>query len=83
MAKVVYTRRAAKALRRAPREIGSRMRDALVRLAEGDDPPPDVRPLVGRPGWRLRIGSWRAIFRKRDDGTVEVLDVGPRGGIYG
>ncbi len=83
MTKVVYTRRAAKALRRAPRDIGGRMRDAFVRLAEGVDPPPDVRPLAGRPGCRLRVGSWRAIFRRRDDGVIEVLDVGPRGGIYG
>jgi len=83
MKQIVYTRRAAKGLRKAPRDVMARMRDALERLAEGSDPPPDVRPLVGRPGYRLRIGSWRAIFREREDGTIEVLDIGPRGGIYG
>ena len=35
----------------------------------------NVKKLQGRDGYRLRVGDYRVIF--------EVLDVGPRGGIYG
>ena len=82
MAEVLYTRRAAKGLRRAPADVSRRIQEAFRRLAEGREPRPDVRRLEGRPGYRLRVGSWRAIFRVREDGVIEVLDVGPRGSIY-
>ncbi len=82
MTRILYTRRATKGLRRAPKDVAERIRDALQRLAEGRDPRPDVRKLEGREGYRLRVGGWRAIFRIRRDGTLEVLDVGPRGGVY-
>lgn len=40
----------------------------------------NVTVLKGRTGIRLRVGNWRVIM---DDGEVlEVLEVGPRGGIY-
>ena len=42
----------------------------------------NVTSLKGRSGIRLRVGDWRVIMD--DDGNVlAVLDVGPRGGIYG
>ena len=34
---------------------------------------------------RLRVGSWRVIYRNESDGTVEiilVIDIGNRGDIY-
>ncbi|WP_035097604.1 hypothetical protein [Devosia sp. LC5] len=35
---------------------------------------------LGRPGIRLRVGDWRVIM---EDGVVlEVLEIGPRGGVY-
>ena len=40
----------------------------------------NVTALVGRDGIRLRVGDWRVIMH---DGVVlDVLQVGPRGGIY-
>ena len=40
----------------------------------------NVTALRGRSGIRLRVGDWRVIM---DDGEVlEVVQVGPRGGIY-
>lgn len=40
----------------------------------------NVTALRGRTGIRLRVGDWRVIM---EDGEVlEVLHVGPRGGIY-
>lgn len=42
----------------------------------------NVRALKGREGIRLRVGDWRVIMN--DDGVVlAVLDIGPRGSIYG
>jgi mRNA interferase RelE/StbE len=40
----------------------------------------NVTALRGRSGIRLRVGDWRVII---EDGEVlEVVQVGPRGGIY-
>lgn len=40
----------------------------------------NVSRLTNRTGIRLRVGNWRVIM---DDGAIlEILDVGPRGGIY-
>jgi mRNA interferase RelE/StbE len=42
----------------------------------------NVTALKGRDGIRLRVGDWRVIMG--DDGQVlDVLDVGPRGGVDG
>jgi len=40
----------------------------------------NVTALRGRTGIRLRVGDWRVIM---EDGEVlDVLQVGPRGGVY-
>ncbi len=81
---VEYLRTAQKALRRMPADVARRFLDALDRLAiDLASPGLDVRPLRGRPGWRLRIGSWRAVYRVEEGRLlILVLDVGSRGGIY-
>jgi mRNA interferase RelE/StbE len=40
----------------------------------------NVTNLKGRDGIRLRVGDWRVIMR--DGVVVEVLEIGPRGGVY-
>jgi len=40
----------------------------------------NVKALQGRDGIRLRVGDWRVIML--DGEVLDVLDVGPRGGIY-
>jgi mRNA interferase RelE/StbE len=43
----------------------------------------DVRPMIGRDGFRLRIGRYRALYRlEQDRMVILVLDVGPRGDVY-
>jgi mRNA interferase RelE/StbE len=81
---VEYLRTAQKALRRMPADVARRFLDAFDRLAiDLASPGLDVRPLRGRPGWRLRIGGWRAVYRVEEGRLlILVLDVGPRGDIY-
>ena len=40
----------------------------------------NVTALKGRDGVRLRVGDWRVIMIEGE--VLDVLDVGPRGGIY-
>ena len=40
-------------------------------------------PLRGRPGFRLRVGTWRVIFERDEEAqTIDVLRIGPRGDVY-
>jgi mRNA interferase RelE/StbE len=43
----------------------------------------NVKKLMGRPGYRLRVGDWRVIYTL-DSGrlVILVLDSGARGGVY-
>lgn len=73
------TRRAQKQLLRMDRRYAERIVKAL--MAYEKEGTGDVKPLKGRPGYRLRVGDYRAIF-EMDAGEILVLDAGPRGGIY-
>ncbi len=43
----------------------------------------NVTKLKGKPGYRLRVGDWRVIYKVIDDQVIIlVLKVGPRGEIY-
>ncbi len=80
------TPEAAAAVRRMPPEGRKRMRAALAAIAQGRRrgidakrlEPPSRRP----PLYRLRIGSWRAVYR-HDGDVVLVLRVFPRSEGYG
>jgi len=84
MYRVEYRRQAQKTLARMPRDVAARFIEAFDRLAV--DPRGrelDVAPLRGRPGFRLRMGGWRAIYRVDDDRLIVlVLDIGARGDVY-
>lgn len=74
--------RARKKLADLPADVYPRMRDRLLALA--DDPrPPGVKKLVGRDGWRIRIGENRAIYEVDDaQRRVTILHIGPRSTAY-
>lgn len=83
MKTVTYTPKAVKALKRMPRDQAELVRSKVRQYA--DDPASlanNVTELKGRAGFRLRVGNWRVIMDE-DDTVVDVLDVGPRGNIYG
>ncbi len=73
------TRTAQRQLRRMDVRYANRLKEAL--LAYEKNGTGDVRNLVDRPGYRLRVGDYRAIFEVVD-GAVVVLEVGPRGSVY-
>jgi mRNA interferase RelE/StbE len=80
---VVYTRKAARALARMPHDTEALIRGKLDQLAR--DPASlanNVRAMRGAPGYRLRVGDWRALFTSEDTRII-VHDVGPRGSVYG
>lgn len=71
---------AAKALRRLSRTDRARILAAIARLPDQGD----IRELVGSGGlYRLRVGTWRVIFRAdRDAGVVQAVTVSSRGSAY-
>jgi len=81
---IEYSREAARTLRRMPRNtaalIGSKVECVA---ADPHAPNNNVTALVGRPGYRLRVGDWRVIY-DLDDGLriLAVERVAPRGGVY-
>ncbi len=80
--KVDFSARPLKTLRRMPRDTAMRFRARIDALAR--DPHAakhDVVKLMGRPGYRLRVGDWRVIYDVDGD-TLHVRVVAPRGGAY-
>lgn len=74
--------RAEKVLKRLPATERRRFLEAFDRLAADPYNAP-VKPLQGRPEWRLRVGGWRALLRvDREARTIVVVAIGPRGDIY-
>ncbi|MGY2048287.1 type II toxin-antitoxin system RelE family toxin [Methylobacterium sp. JK268] len=79
---VAFTRAAARDLHRLPANVEALIREKLALLAA--DPNAlanNVAALRGRPGYRLRVGSWRILFTQ-DAERIIVHAVGPRGSVY-
>ncbi|MCH7664512.1 MAG: type II toxin-antitoxin system RelE/ParE family toxin [Acidobacteria bacterium] len=75
-------RRAQKELARLPKDSYERVRDRIRALAE-DPRPPGCLKLVGREGWRLRVGNYRVVYEIDDaEEKITVLHVGHRRDIY-
>ncbi len=89
MREVQYHRHAVRALRRMPVDRKDQIKASVAEVATLDDPSihSNVRQMSG--DWvgcfRLRVGSYRAIFRLTTVAAAEVfevLQVGPRGNVY-
>lgn len=83
MYSIEFTREAAKALGKMPRNVCELVRSKIDDLARDPFGAANVKKLVGRPGYRLRVGDWRVIYELESGRlVVRVLEVGPRGGVY-
>ncbi|HEX8474869.1 MAG TPA: type II toxin-antitoxin system RelE/ParE family toxin [Pyrinomonadaceae bacterium] len=79
---VLILRRAQKELANLPKADYERIRDAVAALAENPRPS-SCKKLVGREGWRIRVGDYRAIYEIDDDKQkVTILHIGHRRDVY-
>jgi len=73
---------AARALGKLDPPAQRRLRGAIALLAENPRPPAS-RPMVGRPGLRLRVGDYRVIYTVGDAVLlVVVVELGHRREVY-
>jgi mRNA interferase RelE/StbE len=84
MYKIEYSKTALKKLNKIPKNLVKRIQDKLTKIAHNPyDNHPNTKKLVGREGYRLRIGDWRIIYEIDNDKIVIlVLEIDTRGGIY-
>jgi mRNA interferase RelE/StbE len=84
MYRIEYKRPARKALQRMPADTAARFLRAFETLAEDAERRDlDVSPLQGRPGFRLRIGRWRALYTiEQSRLLILVMTIGARGDVY-
>lgn len=82
--KIAFTKAAAKALRKMPRNWSLLIRKKLSQLAEDPYAPQNnVVKLQNRPGYRLRVGDWRIIYDIENERLVIlILVIKPRGEVY-
>ena len=83
---IKYSKDAIKFLSKLDKKSISRIREAIAGLTY-NPPIGDIKILQGYNDGRkrLRVGSWRIIYRHSSDNTVEivfVIDIGNRGDIY-
>jgi mRNA interferase RelE/StbE len=77
---IVLSHQAAKYLARMNEPAKGRLKSALKKL--GQDPPQgDIRPLIGKDGYRLRVGGYRLLLDMTAN-SIFVYEIGPRGQIY-
>jgi mRNA interferase RelE/StbE len=84
MYRILFSRGAIKMLRRMPQNTSRLIRSKIDGLAQDPYAPNNnVKKLVGRPGYRLRVGDWRVIY-DLDNGLriLSVERIAPRGGAY-
>ena len=77
-------RDARKALERLDRPVRQRIAEKIQALGDNpDDQKLDVKALAGTPGYRLRVGGWRIIFRReRVVRIITIEQIKPRGDVY-
>lgn len=80
--RVEVTPAAVRALRRVDPAHRARLQGAIALLAQ-DPRPPGARALRGRPGYRVRVGSYRILYTVTDDVLlVVVVTLGHRRDVY-
>ena len=79
---VFILRRAQKQLGKIPTKAYELLKEEIFNLAS-DPRPLGSKKLIGREGWRIRVGQYRIIYEVDDSKrSVTVLDIGHRKEIY-
>lgn len=83
---IKYSKDSLKFLSKLDKKSVTRIREAILGLAQ-TPPIGDIKPMQGYADGRkrLRVGTWRIIYKRINENTVEiifVIDIGNRGDIY-
>lgn len=79
---VLILRRAQKELAAISKPDYGRVQDAVTALAENPRPS-NCKKLVGREGWRIRVGDYRVVYEVEDTKQiVTILHIGHRRDVY-
>ena len=78
--KTVFSPEAVKDLKKINEPNKSRIIKAIQKL-EQEPPQGDIKNLVGKNGFRLRIGSYRVLFGIKND-IIIITNIAPRGEAY-
>ena len=84
--RIRYSRDSIKFLDKQTKKDASRIRKAIAKLKK-NPPEGDIKPLQGYTDGRkrLRIGSWRVIFKNTEENKIEIIliiDIDNRGDVY-
>lgn len=84
MFKITYNKQAERELRKLPENQAERIRQKMEIIAQDPyDQHNNVTKLKDRPGYRLRVGDWRVIYKILDDQVcILVVKIAPRGSVY-
>ena len=83
MYEIEYQKKALKFLCKMPKKQREAIYAKMDKIAHHDTIGLDITKLVGREGYRLRVGDYRVIYQiKHNVLLILVLDVDSRGGIY-
>ena len=81
---IEYTKDAVKSLKQMPRTTATIIMQKIDALASNPFAlNNNVKKLVNRPEYRLRVGDWRVLYAVQEGNLViEVIRIAPRGGVY-
>ena len=81
---VIYSKQAARTLQKIPRNVTGLIQKKIDEIAINPaEQHANVTKLVGRAGFRLRVGDWRVIYKLEDEQLIMlVIRIGPRGDVY-
>jgi mRNA interferase RelE/StbE len=84
MYQIQYRASARKMLQRMPNNVARTVVGKIEQLAENPYAPNNnIKRLRSESRYRLRVGNWRVLYEIHDDILViEVIKIGPRGGMY-
>jgi mRNA interferase RelE/StbE len=62
MYRIEYSKRSIRMLRRMPANTAALIRSKIETVAQNSFAAQDVKKLLGRDGYRLRVGNWRVLY---------------------